>query len=147
MTNPPSRSHFVLALVVILTGIVAGMSGMLLAMLLHAIQHLFFGYSVPHILSQESFLQGVTAAAPARRAGVLVFCGLVAGAGWWLLYRYGRPLVSIARALAVAKPAMPVVATLIHALLQIITVALGSPLGWRRCITCRWPVRYLYWKC
>ncbi|WP_312885010.1 hypothetical protein [Candidatus Sodalis endolongispinus] len=43
---------------------------MLLAMLLHAIQHLFFGYSVPHIISQESFLQG--AAAPARRAGVLV---------------------------------------------------------------------------
>ncbi|MGL9774610.1 MAG: chloride channel protein [Sodalis sp. (in: enterobacteria)] len=46
-----------------------------------------------------------------------------------MLYRYGRPLVSIARALAAVKPAMPVVATLIHALLQIITVALGSPLG------------------
>lgn len=129
MTKSPSRSLFVLALAVILTGLVAGISGMLLAMLLHAIQHLFFGYSLPHIISQESFLQGVIAASPLRRAGVLMFCGLVAGGGWWLLYRHARPLVSIARALASAKPAMPVAATLIHALLQITTVALGSPLG------------------
>ncbi|WP_050747768.1 chloride channel protein [Sodalis glossinidius] len=95
--SQPFKSHhdkisitliFHLALVVILTGIVAGISGMLLAMLLHAIQHLFFGYSLPHLISQESFLQGVTA--PARRAGVLLFCGLVAGAGWWLIAMAAR---------------------------------------------------------
>lgn len=42
---------------------------------------------------------------------------------------YGRPLVSIRRAVRAADPRMPFVSTTIHALLQIVTVALGSPLG------------------
>lgn len=79
--------------------------------------------------AKRAFYRASPPPPPLRRAGVLMFCGLVAGGGWWLLYRPARPLVSIARALASAKPEMPVVATLIHALLQITTVALGSPLG------------------
>ncbi|WP_233586577.1 chloride channel protein [Legionella sp. km772] len=59
---------------------------------------------------------------------ILTLCGLIAGLGWWLLYSYGKPLVSIGEALKTDKK-MPGLSTIIHALLQIITIALGSPLG------------------
>lgn len=129
-SSSPSVSPFVrVAAVTILTGVGAGLGGMLLALLLHAIQHVAYGYSVAHVIGTESFLTGVTDADPLRRLAVLVFCGIVAGGGWWALYRYGRPLVSIRRAVRAADPRMPFVSTTIHALLQIVTVALGSPLG------------------
>ncbi|MCA8025994.1 chloride channel protein [Burkholderia cepacia] len=128
----PAASPFArMAVVTILTGAGAGagLGGMLLALLLHAIQHVAFGYSIAHVIGTESFLTGVTGADPLRRLAVLIVCGIVAGGGWWALYRYGRPLVSIRRAVRAADPRMPVVSTTIHALLQIVTVALGSPLG------------------
>ncbi|WP_322082433.1 chloride channel protein [Burkholderia sp. BCC1972] len=128
--SPPPASPFArMAVVTVLTGIGAGLGGMLLALLLHAIQHAAYGYSVAHVIGSESFLTGVTAADPLRRLAVLVGCGIVAGGGWWALYRYGRPLVSIRRAVRAADPRMPFVSTTVHALLQIVTVALGSPLG------------------
>lgn len=119
----------VLVGVTVLTGLGAGLGGMLLALLLHWIQHVAFGYSLAHVVSDESFLSGVTAAAPERRVFVLIVCGLVAGIGWWALYRWGKPLVSIKKAVKADDPRMPVVSTVVHALLQIVTVALGSPLG------------------
>ncbi|HEV3423544.1 MAG TPA: chloride channel protein [Paraburkholderia sp.] len=127
---PRDRSPFAtLATVTFLTGVGAGFGGMLLALLLHGIQHLAFRYSVAHVVSSESFLDGVTAATPGRRLLVLLVCGLVAGLGWWALYRSGRPLVSIRKAVKSDDPRMPVASTVVHALLQIVTVALGSPLG------------------
>ncbi|RKU05343.1 chloride channel protein [Burkholderia sp. Nafp2/4-1b] len=129
-SSSPSASPFArMAVVTILTGVGAGFGGMLLALLLHAIQHVAYGYSLAHVVGTESFLSGVTQAGPLRRLAVLVVCGLVAGGGWWALYRYGRPLVSIRRAVRAADPRMPFVSTTVHALLQIVTVALGSPLG------------------
>ena len=125
-----NRSPFaVLVSVTLLTGVGAGLGGMLLALLLHWIQHIAFGYSLEHVISNESFLTGVNGAPPERRVLVMVVCGLVAGLGWWALYRYGRPLVSIKKAVKSEDPRMPVVSTVIHAVLQIVTVALGSPLG------------------
>ncbi len=114
---------------VVMTGILSGLGGMLLAMLLHAVQHLAFGYSQDAIISKESFLQGVTAASGERRLLALLTGGIIAGAGWWLLARYGRPRVSVNAAVKDPAKPMPGVTSLIHALLQIITVALGSPLG------------------
>ncbi|WP_175866296.1 chloride channel protein [Burkholderia contaminans] len=129
-SSSPAASPFArVAVVTILTGVGAGLGGMLLALLLHAIQHVAYGYSVTHVIGTESFLTGVTGADPLRRLAVLVACGIVAGGGWWALYRYGRPLVSIRRAVRAADPRMPAVSTTVHALLQIVTVALGSPLG------------------
>src|SRR5690606_4455495 len=64
---------------------------------------------------------------PLRRFMILCVCGLVAGFGWYVLGRYGRRLVSV-RAATDQSP-MPIVETVLHALLQIVTVALGSPLG------------------
>ncbi|WP_126283319.1 chloride channel protein [Burkholderia stagnalis] len=127
---PSSGSPLVkLAAVTVLTGVGAGLGGMLLALLLHAIQHAAYGYGTAQLVGHESFLAGVSAADPLRRLAVLTGCGLVAGVGWWALYRYGRPLVSIRRAVRADDPRMPAVSTTIHALLQIVTVALGSPLG------------------
>ncbi len=119
--------RFIIALT--LTGVLSGLGGMLLALLLHAIQHLAYGYSLDHVISEESFLQGVSAADPVRRFVALLVGGVVAGLGWYTLYRYGRRLVSIPSALQAEKPDMPVKETIIHSLLQIVTVALGSPLG------------------
>ncbi|WP_240161229.1 chloride channel protein [Burkholderia sp. Ax-1719] len=128
--RPPARSPLVtLAVVTVLTGIGAGLGGMLLALLLHAIQHVAYGYSQAHVISSESFLQGVTGTAPWRRVAVLVACGLIGGLGWWALYRYGRKLVSISAAIKPGGPRMPMISTIVHALLQIVTVAMGSPLG------------------
>ncbi len=122
------RGHAVLLVVTVLIGVGAGLSGMALAMLLHLIQHLAYGYSLHAIISQQSFLRGVTEAAPGRRLGAMALCGLVAGLGWWAVYARGRPLVSIRQAVTSQDAAMPLV-TIAHALLQIITVGLGSPLG------------------
>ena len=59
----PRRSILALTIVTILVGIGAGLGGMVLALLLHFIQHLAFGYSPDALISPESFLQGVSAAA------------------------------------------------------------------------------------
>ena len=119
---------FILLSVSIVVGIGSGFLGMSLALLLHYIQHIAYGYSSLHIMSDESFLEGVSTSAPERRVLVLFICGLIAGIGWYFLYHYGKPLVSINDALNKDKK-MPVMSTIIHALLQIITIALGSPLG------------------
>lgn len=114
--------------VTIVVGIASGITGMLLAMLLHYLQHLAFGYSPLHIIDNESFLEGVRASSPQRRVVVLTICGVIAGVGWAAIHRFGKPLVSIVEALKTNK-IMPPLATILHALLQIITIALGSPLG------------------
>lgn len=113
----------------LLTGLGAGLFGMALALLLHEIQHLAFGYSLNAVISEESFLQGVEAASPLHRLLAVGTGGLVAGLGWWAVYRFGAPLVSIKAAVAKPERAMPVGTTIGHALLQIVTIALGSPLG------------------
>lgn len=112
----------------IVVGIAAGIGGTLLALLLRAVQHLAYGYSPLHLISNETFLEGVRASSATRRIAVLSLCGIIAGFGWWLLYRYGKALVSIEEAIKKNRD-MPKLATFIHVLLQIITVGLGSPLG------------------
>ena len=130
MTAAAGNKNYLTRLIaVVLTGLLAGLSGMVLALILHAIQHLAFGYSAGQIVGSVSFLQGVTDSSWPRRLLAIVAGGAIAGFGWWLLGRYGQKRVSIAS--AVANPAVPMPAgtTTIHALLQIVTVALGSPLG------------------
>ena len=80
-----------LTIAIVLTGVGAGLGGMALALLLHLIQHVAYGYSIDQLNGPESFFQGVTAASPLRRVGVLAVCGVVAGCGWYVLYRFARP--------------------------------------------------------
>lgn len=118
-----------LAAMIIVIGLAAGLSGMLLGLLLHLIQHIAFGYSLGGSVGTESFLDGVEKAATLRRVLVVSGCGLVAGLGWAEVSRFGKPLVSISQAVSLGHPRMPILSTTVHALLQIVTVALGSPLG------------------
>ncbi|WP_420992132.1 chloride channel protein [Cupriavidus sp. 30B13] len=112
-------------LALLATGVAGGLVGLGVATLLHLIQHLAYGYGA---LASESFLEGVTQSSALRRVAALCACGVVAGAGWWAVYRWCQPLRSIARAVQV-EAWMPPLATTCHALLQVVTVALGSPLG------------------
>lgn len=133
MTQPSeptgARYYLIRLLAVALTGILAGIAGMALALILHGVQHLAFGYSLDQLVSSETFLEGVTGSQHLRRLTAIIGGGAVAGFGWWLLARYGRKRVAIAAAVANPCAPMPAGTTTIHALLQIITVALGSPLG------------------
>ena len=115
--------------VTVCVGVGAGLSGMCLGLLLHFIQHWAYGYSMHRLLGMQSFLQGVAESTPERRVIVLLICGGIAGLGWWAIYRFARPLVSVPTALKSDDPRTPIFSTTANALLQIITVGLGSPLG------------------
>jgi H+/Cl- antiporter ClcA len=128
--SAPKSSWLTLAWVTVMVGLLAGLGGMALGMLLRLIQHAAYGYSLDTISGSVSFLQGATAASPLRRVVALTICGVVAGIGWWAVYRWGKPLVSVSKAIDTKKPLrMPFITTLAHDLLQIVTVAMGSPLG------------------
>ena len=119
----------ILGIVTVMVGIGSGLGGMAFGLLLRLVQHLAYGYSIHSVISRESFLQGVSASSPVRRLLVLCVCGVVAGAGWWAVYRFGSSLVSVSKAVGGNGVRMPFLTTLSHDLLQIVTVALGSPLG------------------
>ena len=118
----------ILVPVTFVTGVASGLGGMALALLLRLVQHFAYGHGLHSIVGRLSFLQEVAAASDLRRFLALCSCGAVAGIGWWLLYRFGTPLVSIRQAVQEGSY-MPFWATLTHAILQIVTVGLGSPLG------------------
>lgn len=107
-----NKNHLIRLIAVVLTGILAGLSGMVLALILHAIQHLAFGYSYGQIVGSVSFLQASRMSPPRR---------IVVTRKWRLppdlagmLGRYGQRRVI---GVAVANPAqrsMPAGTTTIH---------------------------------
>ena len=111
----------------ILTGIVGGMVGIALTELMHFIQHTAYGYGAGG--GHVSFREGVVQTSSERRILVLILCGVAVGFGWWSLKRFGRPQIEIKAALKQPLQGLPFFTTVSHALLQIITVGLGSPLG------------------
>jgi H+/Cl- antiporter ClcA len=129
ITTPRAISWFTLALVTILVGMASGLGGMGLGLLLHLVQHLAYGYGLHTNVTLQSFFEGVRNAPPLRRFLALSLSGIVAGCGWWALYRFGAPLVSIRKAISEDGPRMPFLTTIANDLLQIVTVGLGSPLG------------------
>ena len=113
--NNRTKLWFALTMV----GITGGLVGIVLTELLHFVQHHAYGYALDG--GHQSFREGVEAAAPLRRFYALLACGVAAGGGWWL--------VGIKTSLAKPLAGLPFAATVGHALLQIVTVGLGSPLG------------------
>lgn len=90
-----NKNHLIRLIAVVLTGILAGLSGMVLALILHAIQHTAFGYSYGQIVGSVSFLQGVTESSPPRRIVVIVPAALspdLAGGCLVAMGRGGFPL-------------------------------------------------------
>jgi len=110
----------------IILGIIAGLTGIILIVFMHTIQHYAFGYSVD---SGVSFREIVEYVSPWRRLFVLMICGIVVGLGWKVIHRYGQTIVSVETAVDNPKQSMPFITTVCHSLLQILTIALGSPLG------------------
>jgi chloride channel protein, CIC family len=69
-------------LMVVLTGIAAGLFGALMMLILFAVQHLAFGYH------SGSFEAAVERSSDIRRIVVLLVAGGIGGAAWFLLRRY-----------------------------------------------------------
>src|SRR5258708_12984460 len=127
-TNSRKPHWLTLSAVTVAVGIASGLGGMVLGLLLHFVQHVAYGYSLHSIVSHESFLEGVSSSSPVRRFVALCLCAGVAGIGWWALYGFGRPLVSIGKAVRDNEPRMPLLSTIFPDLLPIITGAPRSPL-------------------
>jgi H+/Cl- antiporter ClcA len=109
-------------------GTLAGLGGTVDLVALHWFQHIGYGYGFdPN--SRASFLEGVTASPPWRRVLAMAVAGLVAGVGWWALRSRGRPVVTVKASVQPGGPPIPAAETLLDAVLQVVTVGLGSPLG------------------
>lgn len=130
MLLPNSARYYTKFLIaMVFTGMIAGLVGLILSLLLHVFQHIAFGYNLYEVFSTENFLEAVNSSPPLRRVLALVACGFVVGVGWWALNRYSKPFVSIEQAVKKEPHQMPIFTSLVHGLLQMISVGLGSPLG------------------
>ena len=110
-----------LTVVTLLVGIGSGISGLLVSLLLHGIEHLAYGYS------SGTFLDGVLAGPPIRRVIALAIAGVVGAVGWWALRRWGKQVVSVES--SVDGERMPRLVTIANAGLQIVIVGLGASIG------------------
>ncbi|MDH2999815.1 chloride channel protein [Chelonobacter oris] len=119
--------RFRLFLSLLIIGIIAGLVGFALTELMHFIQHHAFAYALHG--EELPFRIGAENAAPLRRWAVLTLCGVLVGFGWYTIQRKGSKLIGFKAAMAKPQQGMPFFTTFCHALLQIITVGLGSPLG------------------
>lgn len=124
---PPGRlRHLGLPLAAASTGVAAGLVGVALTGALHGIQHVAFGYT------EDSFLVGVEKASYARRVLALALGGVIAGLAWWIFRRRAGASIddriSVRDAIRAARR-MPLIATMVDALIQIFAVAVGGSLG------------------
>lgn len=113
----------------ILIGVGAGVGGIVLSLLLHETQHLVFDYSLDSVLHGESFLHGLMSISPEHRFWGVLMAGLVATAGGVYLYNKRNTLVSVPTAVKNPLKRMTIGTSLFQVILQIVTVAMGSPLG------------------
>lgn len=107
-------------------GAIAGVAGMSLIGLLHFIQQLVYGIVRTDGITFRNIVEQTTAI---HRLLALSACGVIVGAGWYLLHRFAPKLVDIREAIGNNATPIPLVSTFFHGLLQIFTVGMGSPLG------------------
>lgn len=110
-----------LAWVTLLIGVGAGVGGAVLSLILHAVEHLAYGYS------SGTLLEAATHAPPVRRFVALVIAGLVGALAWYAIRRWLRPIVSVTE--SVDGKRMPGLATALNAVLQMVVVGLGGSVG------------------
>ncbi len=106
-----------------LTGLAAGLGGIVLTLLLHFVQHTAFGYT------EQTFLTGVELASPTRRVVAMTVGGAIVGVGWWLLRRWTNPFASVEAAVGQPARDIPVGLAAADAALQIVAVGFGASLG------------------
>ena len=115
-----------LVLAVVLTGVAAGLAAAALSWMIHFVEHLAFGQSEAQ---SRIVTEGTT---PERRMGALLCAGLLVTLCWTWLQVKGRPVVGIKGAIAADTPARrhpPFFEGTVHALLQIVAVGSGAPIG------------------
>jgi chloride channel protein, CIC family len=111
-------------LLLIATGIGAGLGGCLLLALLQAVQHLSWSYH------SGTFLDGVQQSSASRQVIVLLCAGVLAGAGRWLSRRTtGGHGGEVSEAIWFHSGELPTVRTLGRAVLSIVVVGMGVSLG------------------
>ena len=119
-----SRRRLVLA--VMLTGVAAGLGAAALSWLIHGVEHLAFGQTEAQA---RIVTDGTT---PERRMLALLAGGAVVTLCWMLLQLKGRPVVGVNGAVAADTPARrrpPFFENVVHAVLQIVAVGSGAPIG------------------
>jgi CIC family chloride channel protein len=111
-------------LLVVLTGIGAGLGGGLLMKLLHATQHFSWSYQT------GTFLEGVQQSTASRHVLILLCAGLVAGVGRRIFRSAtGGHAGELAQTIWFHSGKLPTVATLARATLSIVLVGMGTSLG------------------
>lgn len=111
-------------LLLILTGIGAGVGGAALMKLLGAVQHLAWSYR------SGPFLDAVTASPAARRVWVLALAGVLVGLGRWLLrLTTGGHAGELSQSIWFRSGRIPPLRTLAKAVLSIVAVGLGASVG------------------
>jgi len=111
------------ALLLILTGIVAGLAGGALMRLLYAVEHVSWHYRTGNLLEAAS------RASTRRHILVLLLAGIIIGAGGKLFHRLlGKP-AEVNAAIWFRSGKMPVLATLAQAVHSIVIVGMGTSLG------------------
>lgn len=109
---------------VVATGVLAGLAGAALMALLYASAHLTYAYR------SGSFLAAVEQAGAVRRVVALAAAGAVAGLGWWLLRWWTGPGGSeVSTALWRDEGRLPLRRSLGTAVLSVVIVGMGASLG------------------
>ena len=109
-------------MLVVLIGVVAGLGGVALMELLHAVQHVSWSYEAGH------FLEATERATNARRVLVLACGGVIAGVGAVGLARFGGG-GEVSEALWLRAGRLPLVGSFARAVQSIVIVGLGASLG------------------
>ena len=110
---------------VALTGLCAGLGAALLTLLFNATQELAWGAAEPSAL-----LEAARQASPLRHVGLLLAAGLVVSLGQWALTRLASGnSIDVTAAIWFQAGRMPAWRTLGTAVLSIVIVGMGAPLG------------------
>ncbi|WP_138068703.1 chloride channel protein [Streptococcus pseudoporcinus] len=116
------KNQFRWLLLLLLTGITAGVVASTLTVLIHLIQAISFGYH------SGSFSSEIAKVAPLRRAISVFLAGIVAAFGWHALAKYFKPFKTIKAIVQDHEKVYPS-STFCHGILQLVTVSMGLPLG------------------
>jgi chloride channel protein, CIC family len=84
ISDGPAALTPLLWVMVVLTGVGAGLFGVLMMLILYTVEHLAYSYHT------GSFEAGVEHASASRRMVALTIAGVVGGVGWYLLRRYTK---------------------------------------------------------
>lgn len=109
--------------VVLLTGVGAGIGAIGFMVLLHAVQHVAYSYT------SGPFQLGVARTSGLRRIAVMTGAGVFAGVAWLVLRRVAGRIGGLSEAVWTGNGRLPFGATIVNGALQMTVVALGAPLG------------------